>query len=232
MVLLDPGVLAGALDDEDLGVVEVGDLLDRVVRRGDGTEGHLHVRVGEVDFLGAVLGDGEVGKDDVDLARLEELDPGRGVDGDPFELDTHVLGETLAVGDVVALVGVLAGEGSEGGLVGEGADVNGAVLLDLLRGAGADVARGLCRASGVPAHVRGSTPGSGADGHQSAEHGSDDCLGAGAKSGARVRGPAVTHDAGHGESPVVDVSSVLGISHWTLALRSMWTVIYLYLGAP
>ncbi len=77
-VLLEPGFGRGAFGDDQGLAVQLADVGDRRVLRGDHAERHLHVRLGEVDLLLAFLGDGEMdepeSKGAITIATREKLD--------------------------------------------------------------------------------------------------------------------------------------------------------------
>ena len=91
-VVLDQiGLRRGAGDDDHLvvglPVVQAGD--DVAVRRDD-AQRDVHVGQGEIDFLGALRGDGEVGEDDVHLAGLQILDAVGSLGGDEVHLHAQL----------------------------------------------------------------------------------------------------------------------------------------------
>lgn len=101
----------------------------------------IHVGQREVDFLGALRRNGEVSEDDIDLAGLQVLDAVGGLGGDVVDLYAEILGQTVSELDVVALLFAVLIDIAERVLVGENADVDGAVGLDLVQRAVNNVAR-------------------------------------------------------------------------------------------
>ena len=136
-VVLDQiGLRRGAGDDDHLvvglPVVQTGD--DVAVRRDD-AQCDVHVGQGEIDFLGALRGNGEVGEDDVYLAGLQILDAVGGLGGDEVHLHAQIFAQTVGKVDVVTLILAVLIHIAERVLIREDADVHSAVGLDLIEGA-------------------------------------------------------------------------------------------------
>ena len=98
--------------------LELAHVGDFGVLRGDHAERDLHVRLGEVDLLLALVGDGEVGQRDVHLVGREHIHTGGRIDGRVLDLHAQILGETLGEDDVVAGVLAVLVDVAERGLVG------------------------------------------------------------------------------------------------------------------
>lgn len=122
-----------------LELVNVGDF---GVFRGNDAQRHLHVRLGEVDLLLALVGDGEVGQRDVDLVGGEHVDSGGGVNGGVFNVYAKILAQALGEVDVVAGIVAVLVDVAERGLVGEHGNLELAGLLDLIQSAGGGAAAG------------------------------------------------------------------------------------------
>ena len=141
-VLLEPGFGGGALSDDQGLAVELADIGDLGALRGDHTKRHLHVRLGEVDFLLALIGDGEVSEHQIDLVGGEHVHTGSRVNRRVFRLHTQILGQLFGEVDVIALVLAVLVHVAEWRLVGEDGNLDLAALLDLVEAAGLGVGAG------------------------------------------------------------------------------------------
>ncbi len=181
-VLLEIAFGGGALGDDQRLALELAHVGDFGVLRGDHAERDLHVRLGEVDLLLALVGDGEVGQRDVHLVGREHIHTGGRIDGRVLDLHAQILGETLGEDDVVAGVLAVLVDVAERGLVGEDGHFEHAGLLDLVQGAGGHLGRGGAAVGGVVLLARGGgvgTAGSHGGGHDQrgrCGHDALDCL--------------------------------------------------------
>ena len=150
LVLLEVAFGGGALGDDQRLALKLAHVSDFGIFRGDHAECHLHVRLGEIDLLLTLVGDGEVGQCDVHLVGGEHVHAGGRVDGSVLDLHSQILAEALGEVNVVAGVLAFLVDVAERGLVGENGNLKFAGLLDLVQSAGGDVAAGAgIAASGV-----------------------------------------------------------------------------------
>ena len=128
------GLGGGAGNDDHLivgvPVVQTGD--DIAVRRDD-TQCNVHVGQCKVHLLSALGRDGEVCQNDIDLAGLQVLNAVGGLCGNEVSLHTQILGQAAGEVDIIALILAVLVHIAERVLVGENADVHGAVRLDLVQ---------------------------------------------------------------------------------------------------
>ena len=141
VVLGEVGLGGRARDHDDGAVAHLRKIGDDVVLVRDDTEGDVHVGLGEVDLLGALVGHGEVGEDEVDLVGLEVLDAVGRLGRDELHVDAQVGADLAGELDVIALVLAVLVDEAEGALVGEHADDDLAGLLYVIEGAKARLGR-------------------------------------------------------------------------------------------
>ena len=134
VVLGQIGLGGGAGNDDHLVIgIPVVQRGDDAGIRGDNAQRDVHVGQRKIHFLGTLRRDGEVCQDDVHLACLQVLNAVGGLGGDVVDLDAEVLGQAVAEVDVVALILAVLINVAERVLVGENADVDGTVGLDLVQ---------------------------------------------------------------------------------------------------
>ena len=132
MILLEVGFGGRALGHDQRLAVEVLHVLDRRRIRCHNAERDLHVRLREVDLLGAFRGLGEVRERDVHLVRREHVHTRRRIDRRVHGLHSEAVGERLGELDVVAGVLAIFVHIAERCLVGEHRHTQLARLLDLV----------------------------------------------------------------------------------------------------
>ena len=128
------GLGGGAGNDDHLivsvPVVQTGD--DIAVGRDD-TQCNVHVGQCKVHLLSALGRDGEVCQNDIDLAGLQVLNAVGGLCGNEVCLHAQILGQAAGKVDIITLILAVLVHIADRVLVGENADVHGAVRLDLVQ---------------------------------------------------------------------------------------------------
>ena len=128
------GLGGGAGNDDHLivcvPVVQTGD--DIAVGRDD-TQCNVHVGQCKVHLLSALGRDGEVCQNDIDLAGLQILNAVGGFRGDEVGFHAQILGQAAGEVDIITLILAVLVHIAKRVLVGENADVHGAVRLDLVQ---------------------------------------------------------------------------------------------------
>ena len=135
VVLGEVGLGSGAGDYDYRAVANLVEVGNNLVLVGNNAQGNVHVRIGEVDCLSALGGDGEVCQDNVNLASLQVFNAVGCFGGYQLNIYSKVLAKAVCQLDVVALVVAVFIDVAEGALVTEYADGDLAAVLDLVKDA-------------------------------------------------------------------------------------------------